>query len=54
MNRWESDKARAVCEATVRRVRDYVDSTDDAAILSSSTGAVPTLKAANTIFVIYH
>ena len=43
-------KARAVCEATIRRSREYMDPSDDAAVMSDNSGTVPTLKAANTIF----
>jgi hypothetical protein len=41
--------AHAVCEATVRRTRNYVDPADDggAAALSSSSGTVPALTAVN-------
>jgi len=45
-------KARAVCEATVRRSKDFVDPTDDAATadLSNSTGTVNTKQQANMLF----
>ncbi|MEO5916260.1 MAG: pilus assembly PilX N-terminal domain-containing protein [Luteolibacter sp.] len=45
-------KARAVCEATIRRSREYVDSTDDTAVvdLSTSSGTLPTKRAANGLF----
>ncbi len=45
-------KARAVCEATIRRGREYVDPADDAATsdLSPSSGIVPTKKPLNALF----
>ncbi len=45
-------RARAVCEATVRRTRQYVDSTDDAATIdiSNSAGALPAKKPVNATF----
>jgi hypothetical protein len=45
-------KARAVCEATIRRTREFVDPADDAAnaTLSASSGTVPTPKALNALF----
>jgi hypothetical protein len=45
-------KARAVCEATIRRSRDFVDVADDAVIadLSINQGKLPDRKAANKIF----
>lgn len=45
-------KARAVCEATIRRSRDFVDAGDDAALtdISNSSGALPTRKPVNTTF----
>ena len=45
-------KATAVCEATVRRTRNFVDSADDAAQadLSTASGAVATKKTVNRLF----
>lgn len=45
-------KARALCEATVRRTRNHVDSRDDAATadLSNSSGTVPGKQPVNEIF----
>lgn len=45
-------RARAVCEATIRRTREYVDPGDDATLISisDSSGIVPTLRDANKIF----
>ncbi len=44
--------ASAVCEATVRRVRDFVDPVDDAvtATLSGPSGSIPPLTATNDRF----
>ena len=44
--------ATAVCEATVRRSRNYVDPTDDSALadLSTGTGSVPAKKPINEKF----
>lgn len=44
-------KAHAVCEVTVRRSREFVDTGDDAALATLSTnGSVPTLKKVNQDF----
>jgi len=45
-------KASAICEATVRRTKDYVDRSDNAATadLSDGSGAVASRKPANEIF----
>lgn len=45
-------KARAVCEATIRRSRDFVDAAEDAAeaSLSGTAGTMPTRTIANTTF----
>lgn len=45
-------KARAVCEATIRRTRNFVDPTDDATLadLSNDSGSLPARKAVNSIF----
>ncbi len=45
-------KARAVCEATIRRSRDFVDVSDDAALadISNSSGSLPGRKVVNTTF----
>ncbi len=45
-------KARAVCEATIRRTRNFIDPADDAALadLSNNSGSLPARKAANSIF----
>ena len=45
-------KARAVCEATLRRTREFVDPSDDAATvsLSNGSGSVSTPKVANALF----
>ncbi len=45
-------KARAVCEATLRRSREYVDPKDSADTIDLSTGAgtVPTKRAVNALF----
>ncbi len=45
-------KARAVCEATIRRTRNFVDPADDAALadLSNNSGTLPARKAINSIF----
>ena len=45
-------KASVVCEATIRRSREYVDPSDNADTIdiSSGTGTVPTKKAVNALF----
>ncbi|MES2438305.1 MAG: hypothetical protein V4584_04540 [Verrucomicrobiota bacterium] len=45
-------RARAVCEATIRRSREYVDPTDDAALgsLSNASGTVTVKKPVNDLF----
>ncbi len=45
-------RARAFCEATIRRTREYIDPSDDAALigLSDSSGNVTALKTANKNF----
>ncbi|GAA5125183.1 hypothetical protein JIN84_13715 [Luteolibacter yonseiensis] len=43
-------KARATCEATVRRSREYVDPANDAAAYSNASGAVPVKLPANELF----
>lgn len=45
-------KARAVCEATIRRSRDFVDASDDAAFadISNSSGSLPSRKEVNANF----
>lgn len=45
-------KARAVCEATIFRSRDFVDASEDAAeaTLSGSSGALPARNTTNTTF----
>lgn len=45
-------KARAVCEVSVRRSRDFVDPGDDAALadLSDGAGSLPARKPVNKIF----
>ena len=45
-------KARAVIEATIRRSRDFIDATDDAALadLSNKSGTLPARKDVNLTF----
>ena len=43
-------KARAVCEATIRRSRDYVDPTDEADAFSTTSGTVPAKTRVNETF----
>jgi hypothetical protein len=43
-------KARATCEATLRRGREYVDPADDAAAYSNTSGTVPAKLPVNELF----